>query len=59
MLQREKVAETYLNKATDTEFKKWFPKFMEITRELSKMMAEYKAITGQEMTIEVCLNGIQ
>lgn len=59
LLQREKGAEVFLNKATDKEFDKWFPKFMEITKELSGMMTEYKTITGQEMSIEICLNGIQ
>ena len=57
LLAREKAAETYINNSTDREFNKWLPKFNEITKELSKLMQEYKTLTGIEMTNDEVLNG--
>lgn len=57
ILEREKKAEKYLNKATDEQLKKWLPEFNKIVRDLSKLMYEYRELTGNEMTDTEILEG--
>jgi hypothetical protein len=59
LLQREKKAEGYLNKATDKQLESWLPEFIKITVDLSKMMWQFKDLAGREMTIEESLEGFK
>lgn len=57
VLEREKNAEKFLDAATQEQFKKWFPEFNKIIKELSGMMKEFEKITGRKMTRYEVLNG--
>lgn len=58
-LVREKKAEEFLNKATEEECRKWVPEFLKIIVQLSKMIKEYKKLTGKEMTEEDVREGFR
>ncbi len=56
-IDRNNKAEQALDKATDAEFNLWEPAFRKITNELSKMIFEYKELTGVGMTRKEILTG--
>jgi hypothetical protein len=49
ILQREKKAEVFLDKATEEQYEKWYPEFLKITKELSIMIIRYEEIAGVKM----------
>lgn len=59
LLEREKKAEKWMETAPQDEIDKWMPSYLEITRRLSKLMAEFEKVTGRPMTQEECLEGLK
>lgn len=56
-IDRNNKAEQLLDKASDEEFNLWEPEFRKISNELSKMIFEYKELTGVGMTRKEILEG--
>jgi hypothetical protein len=61
VLSREKKAVAFFDNPSESIEKKekWLPKYHEITRQLSRMMNAYEAITGTEMKDDEILNGFK
>ncbi len=59
VLEREKKAEKWMETAPIAKIEKWMPDYLEITRQLSGMMQEFRQITGRSMTQEECLEGLK
>ncbi|WP_291636621.1 hypothetical protein [Clostridium sp.] len=61
LIQREQKAEKYLenNSIAQATRDKWLPAFNELTIDLSMLLQQYKAYTGEEMPIHNVLNGFK
>ena len=61
LIQREIKAEKYLenNSIAQATKDKWLPAFNKLTIDLSILLQQYKAYTGEEMPIENVLNGFE
>lgn len=61
LIGREKKAEQFFENPNVEQIKKdnWLPEFMEITKDLSLLMAEYLRLTSVEMKDDEVLNGFQ
>ena len=61
LIAREKKAEKYLDNWDIPQSKKdgWLPEFAKITECLSMLMADYKKLTGEEISNDNVLNGFQ
>jgi len=61
LIAQEKKAEASFkdSKYTDKQKESWIPKFNQITECLSMLMADYKKLTGEEMSDDNVLNGFQ
>jgi hypothetical protein len=56
-LKRNNDAEKYFSTKTVAESLKYLELFNKISRELSKLMVQFKTLTGREMTSTEKLNG--
>jgi hypothetical protein len=59
LLEREKKAEEFLNKANEKQREKWTPEFIKITKDLSSLIYKFKSAIGREMTQDEILNGFR
>jgi len=61
LIAQEKTAELAFkdSKYTDKQKETWIPKFNQITECLSMLMADYKKLTGEEISNDNVLNGFQ
>ena len=59
LIAQEKTAEIAFkdSKYTEAQKESWFPKFNQITECLSKLMRDYKTLTGENMSDKEVLNG--
>ncbi|PRR85550.1 hypothetical protein [Clostridium luticellarii] len=57
LIKRELRAEKWMDTADKEDIKKWMPNYMGITIKLSRLMAEYRKITGKEMSDKEVFKG--
>ena len=58
LITRERKAEKWLDapERTNEQIEKWLPEFTKIIVDLSKMINEYKKLTGKDMSEQLALD---
>lgn len=58
-IKREQKARKWMDTANSTDIDKWMPSYIKITIQLSKLMQQYKDITGKKMTDKEVFGGFE